>query len=114
MINKILKTIVRSIILSLLLMVIGAVIFLFVKGPETRFQDILFWVGAIPIFLFTFGVFGDFFSKADPSYQLARSISKQSSNERALDEMLNMNSILKSHTSWIIAGILAWGISTFL
>ncbi len=113
MINKILKTCIRSFILSLLLMAIGAVIFLFIKGPETRYQDILFWVGAIPVFLFTFGVFGDFFTKADPSYQLARSISDQSSNERAHNEMLNMNSILKSHTSWIVAGLLVWGYSTF-
>jgi hypothetical protein len=76
-------------------MVIGAVIFLFIKGPETRFQDILFWIGAVPVVLFSVGVFGDFFEKGDISYQLARSTSDQSANERALNEMLNINSIMK-------------------
>ncbi len=113
MLKKLLKTIIRSIILSILLMGIGAIVFLFIRGPETRFQDILFWVGAVPVLLLSLSVFGDIFGKADISYQLARSASTQSSNERAHDDMLNMNSILKSHTSWIIAGLLVWGYSTF-
>ncbi len=114
MINRIIKTIIRSVILSILLMVIGAIVFLFIRGPETRFQDILFWIGAVPVVLFSISVFGDFFGRADTSYQLARSTSGESSNERAHSELLNMSSLLKSHTSWIIAGLLVWGYSTFL
>lgn len=113
MVNKLVKTIIRSLILSLILMVVGTVVYLFVRGPETRFQDILFWVGAVPIFLFTFSIFGDFFGKSDITYQLARSTSVQSSNERARNEMSGMNLIMKSHASWIVAGLLVWGYSTF-
>jgi len=113
MVNKLVKIIIRSLILSLILMVVGAIAYLLVKGPETKFQDILFWVGAIPIFLFTFGIFGDFFGKSDTTYQLARSTSGQSSNDRARNEMSGMNSMMKSNISWIIAGLLVWGYSTF-
>ncbi len=113
MINKIFMTIIRSIILSLLLMVIGTIVFLIIKGPETRFQDILFWVGAVPVILFSMGVIGDFFGRANTSYQLARSASDQSSNERAHNDILDVNSIMESHVSWIVAGLLVWAYSTF-
>ena len=79
MIGKILKNIFTALILSMVLLAIGLAVKHFMKESETTLQDILFWVGAVPIVFFTMGLFGSFFGRGDPSYQLSRSVSNKSS-----------------------------------
>ena len=108
MINKILKNLITSFILSLALLTVGLVIWYFMKESETSLQDILFCVGAVPIALFSIRLFGDFIVRGDLSYQLSRSVSNQPSNQRALQDVSEIKSMVKSELNWLIAGLLTW------
>lgn len=110
MIAKTFKKIFSAFILSLILLIAGLVIKYFILDSKTSLQDILFWVGAIPIFIFSGGVFGDFFTRGNFSYQISRSVSNQSSNQRGLQDI----SDLKSGLNWILAGLLIWFYSYFM
>ena len=114
MINKILQNLITAFILSLALLTVGLVIWYFMKESETSLQNILFCVGAVPIVLFSMGQLGNFFGRGDPSYQLSRSVSNQSSNQRALQDLLDMKTKVKSGLNWIIAGLLVWLFSYFM
>jgi hypothetical protein len=107
-INKILQNLITAFILSLILLTVGLVIWYFLKESETSLQNILFYVGAVPIVLFSMGQLGDFFGRGDASYQLSRSVSNQSSNQRALQDVDDIKSNVKSGLNWIIAGLFVW------
>ena len=108
MIGKILKNILAAFMLSLVLLTVGLVIKYLMKDPETSLQDILFWVGAAPIVLFSIGLFGNYFGRGDPSYQLSRSVSNQSSNQRGLQDIIDIKSRVTSGLNWIMAGWFVW------
>jgi len=108
MINKILKNLITAFILSLSLLTVGLVIWYFMKESETSLQDILFCVGAVPIALFSIRLFGNFIVRGDLSYQLSRSVSNQPSNQRALQDVSEIKSMVKSELNWLIAGLLTW------
>jgi hypothetical protein len=105
------KRVVTVIILFLILLSIGMVVWLFMKESKITFQDILFWVGAAPVAFFSIGLFGDFFGRGNISYQLSRSVSKQSSNQRALQDQTDKKSSVKFGLNCIIAGLLTWLVS---
>ncbi len=110
MILKIVKKIFAAFLQSLMLLVIGLVIKYLILDSKTSLQDILFWIGAIPIAIFSIGVFGDFYGRGDISYQLSRSVNNQSSNQRGVQDI----SDLKSGLSWIMAGLFIWFYSYFM
>jgi hypothetical protein len=114
MIGKILKNILTALILSLVLLAIGLTIKHFMKESGTSLQDILFWVGAVPIVLFSIGLFGNYFGRGDPSYQLSRSVSNQSSNQRGLQDIIDIKSRVTSGLNWILAGLLVWFYGYFM
>ncbi|MCD4720177.1 MAG: AsmA family protein [Desulfobacula sp.] len=125
------RKILIAFILSLILLIVGLVIKYFILDPKTSLQDIMFWVGAIPIFS---GVFGEFFGRENFSSQFSRderfvyhygvkafiksaltsfpssSVSNQSSNQRGVQDI----SDLKSGLNWILAGLLIWFYSYFM
>jgi hypothetical protein len=107
-INKILQNLITACILSLVLLCAGLVIWYFKKDSGTSLQDILFYVGAVPLVLFTLGQLGNFIGKGEPSYQLSRSVSNQSANTRALKDERDIKSQIKSGINWIMAGLLVW------
>jgi hypothetical protein len=113
-INKILQNMITAIILSLALLIVGLAIWYFMKESETSLQDILFYVGAVPIVLFSMSELGNFFGRGDPSYQLSRSVSNQSPGQRAVQEIRDIKSRIKSGLNWIIAGLLVWLYSSFM
>lgn len=108
MINKIFQNLIAAFILSLALLTVGLAIWYFMKESETSLQDILFYVGAVPIVLFSLGQLGEFFGRGDHTYQLSRSVSNQSSNQRAVQDVRDIKSRVKSGLNWIIAGLLVW------
>jgi len=114
MIRKILKNGFAALLSSLALLTVALIIWCFMKESETPLQDIIFWVGAVPVGLFSLGLVGDFFGRGDPSYQLSRSVSNQSSNQRALQDISDIKSKVKSGLNWIIAGLLIWLLSYFM
>ena len=114
MFNKIFKNLIAAFILSLALLTVGLVIWYFMKESQIPLQAILFWVGAVPIALFSIGLIGDFFGRGDVSYQLSRSVSNQSLNQRILQEASDIKSKVKSGSNWIIAGLLIWLFSYFV
>ena len=114
MIGRILKNILAAFILSLVLLTVGLAIKYIMKESETTLQDILFWVGAVPIVLFSIGLFGNYFGRGDPSYQLSRSVSNQSSNQRGLQDIIDIKSRITSGLNWILAGLLVWFYSYFM
>ena len=87
---------IAALLLSLALLTVALIIWYFMKESEILLQDILFWVGAVPIGLFSIVLFGDFFGRGDPSYQLSRSVSSQSSNQRALQDVSDIKVKVKS------------------
>ena len=114
MINKILQNLITAFVLSLALLAVGLVIWYFMKESKTSLQDILFYVGAAPIVIFSMGQLGDFFARGDHSYQLSRSVSNQSSNQRVLQDVRDIKSKVKSGLNWIIAGLFVWLFSYFM
>jgi hypothetical protein len=113
-IKKILQNLITAFMISLALLAVGFVIWFFMKESKTSFQDILFYVGAAPIVIFSMGQLGEFFGRGDHSYQLSRSVSSQSSNQRAVQDVRDIKSRLKSGLNWIIAGLLVWLYSYFM
>ncbi len=114
MIEKLIKYLGTVIISCLSLLIVGLIIWYFMKESQTTLQDILFWVGTVPIALFSVGIFGDAFGKGDVSYQLSRSVSSQSSNQRAIQDKSDMAIRVKSGLNWIPAGLLLWLVSYFI
>ena len=114
MIKKIIKYLGDVIISGLVLLIAGLIIWYFMGESQTTLEDILFWVGAAPIALFSIGLFGDFSGRGDISYQLSRSVSRQSSNQRSIQDKSDTESREKSGLNWIIAGLLLWLVSYFI
>jgi hypothetical protein len=90
------------------LLSVGLLIWAFIRDSQTSLKEILFWVGAVPIAVFSVGLFGNFSVRGDASYQLSRSLSDQPSTQRA---GLDLASMTKSGLNRIIAGLLLWAIN---
>ena len=105
MILNILRKILAALILSLVLLAVSVVIWFFMKDRGTLLQNILFCVGALPLALFSISVFGQFFGRGDHSYQLSRSVSGHSPNQRAHQDVLDLMSSFKSGMTWVLAGL---------
>jgi hypothetical protein len=112
--KKILQNTITAIILSLALLIVGLVIWYFMKESETSLKDVLFYIGAAPIVIFSMGQMGNFFGRGDPSYQLSRSVSNRSPDQRAVQDIREIGSKVKSGFNWIIAGLLVWLYSSFM
>ena len=112
--NTLRKRVLTISVLFLILLSISLAVWFYMKESKVSFQDILFWVGAAPIAFFSIGVFGDFFGRGNISYQLSRSVSKQSSNQRALQDQTDKKSSAKFGINCIIAGLMMWLVSYFL
>jgi hypothetical protein len=113
LITKLIKQLIPAIISSLVLFAIGLGIWLLMKKSQTL-QDILFYVGAVPVALFSIGLLGGYAGRGDPSYQLSRSVSNQSSHQRALQEAKDTIFRVKSGLNWLIAGLLLLLFSIFI
>jgi hypothetical protein len=114
MMNKIFKNMIAAFLLSFVLLILSLIIWFFMKESETSLKNILFWVGAVPIGLFSIVIIGDFSIRGDLSYQLSRSVSNQSSNQRALLDVNDIKSKVKSGLNWIIAGLIIWLLGYFI
>ncbi len=114
MINKISKRVIAALISTLVRFVIGAAIRFFMKESHTSFSNVLFWVGAVPILVFSMASFGNFFGRGNPSYQMSRSVTEESSNQRARQDLKDIEFMVKSGLNWILAGLLLWLISCFI
>jgi len=112
--DKILQNIITAIILSIALLIVGLAIWYFMKETETSLQNILFYVGAVPIVIFSMGQLGILFRRGDSSYQLSSSVSNQSPSQRAVQDVRDIKSWVKSGLNWIIAGLLVWLYSYFM
>lgn len=112
--NKIVKNIFVSFFLSLVLLVIGLMVRYLIFGQKTALQDILFWVGAIPIAFFTIGIFGDYPGNVTPSYQHSRTVSDESSNQRCSRDARDLLFRGQKGLNWIMAGLLIWFYSAFM
>lgn len=78
------------------------------KGSGTSLKDVLFCIGAAPIALFTVAQIGNFKSRGDHTVQLSSSVSNQSLQERASQDMQDIKSYFKSGVCWFLAGLLIW------
>ena len=99
---------------ALVLLLLGVAIWFFMKTSQTSLQDILFYVGAVPVALFSIGLLGDSFGRGNSSYQLSRSVTKQTANQRALQDVGDAKSRVASGLNWCVAGLLIWLFSYFL
>jgi hypothetical protein len=106
--KRLAKYLLTSIGISLGLLAIGAVIWYFRRESSTSLQDTLFWVGAVPIGLFSIGLFGNYMGRGDSSYQLSRSVGGQSPNQRAVQDDNDSKKKIRSELRWLIAGFLVW------
>ena len=105
MTTRFIKQLIAAIFATLVLFMVGLGIWLFMKNSQTL-QDILFWVGAAPLALYSIGIMGGFAGRGDSSYQLSRSVSNRSSTQRTLQEVNTMTSRMTSGLNWCIGGLL--------
>jgi hypothetical protein len=110
MIKRILKKTLVAFLQSFILLIIGLIIKYWVLPTGAALQDILFYIGAIPIASFSIAAIGDFKVRGSATYQLSRSVSSQSSNQRGIQDI----SEFKSGLTWIVAGLLVWFYSYFM
>ncbi len=110
MLNRILKMILAALLSAGLLLLLAVVLWWFKRGDGVLFQDMLFWVGALPIVLFTLGSLGRFSGRGDVSYQLSRTISDATPEQKTgalIDELKSQG---KSSLNWVLAGLLLWSL----
>ena len=103
-----------SVLLSALaLLLLGWGIWFFMQSAQTSLQDIFFYVGAVPIALFSIGLLGDSFGRGSSSYQVSRSVTKATAHQRALQDVEDIKSRVTSGLNWMIAGLVVWLVSYF-
>ncbi len=112
--NEIAKKMVFTITTSIVLIGIGLIIWYFNKESEMSLRDILFWVGAIPIAIFSMGLIGNYVGALNPSSRFDRPLIEQSLKDRAQHGESDFKSRVASGLDWIIAGILVWAVSYFV
>lgn len=105
MIINVLRHILAALILSLVMLAVSLVIWLFKKNDGTPLQDILFIVGAVPVALFSIHVFGRYFGRGDHAYQLSIFAIDRSSNQKAQQDVTGLKSSYKSGMNWVAAGL---------
>lgn len=114
MLIKILRTLLTSIVSSAVLLAIGLAIWYVRQDSKITLQDTYFWVGAIPIVIFSISQFGKYFGRGDATYQLSRSVSNQAENKRTLQDENDIRTTLTTGLNWILAGLWVWLISYFM
>ena len=92
----------------------GTMVWWLLKPRQMSLEEVLFYVGAGPIILFSFGRFGDFVSRGYPTYQLSRSVMKPSAGHRAVADQTDLGQRERSGWPWILAGLLVWAGGYFL
>lgn len=112
--NQIAKKLFSAITISVVLIGIGLIIWYFNKESKLSLQNILFWVGAIPIALFSMGLIGNYTGALNPSSRFDRLLIEQSLKDRAQHDKLDFKSRIDSGLIWIISGILVWSVSYFV
>lgn len=108
MLKKCLKGMLATILLAGLLMVLAVLVWGVKRGSGVSFQDILFWVGALPIVVFTMGSMGHFTGRGDVSYQMSRSASDVTPDRRTGAVLDDLKSYGMSWLTWVLAGLLLW------
>ena len=114
MFRRILKTLVTSFLSGAVLLAFGLVIWYVRHGSKATLQDTYFWVGAVPIVIFSISQFGKFFGRGDVTYLLSRSVSHQSANKQAVQDENDIRTTLTTGLNWILAGLWVWLISYFM
>lgn len=94
---------------TLSLFLLALALWYFLKAWRHTFQEVLFYMGAVPIVLITLGRFGDFAGRGTPTSQLSRSVMKLSPTQRAVQDERDRNAKWRSEWPWVIAGLLLWG-----
>ena len=111
--SRILNNLAGAFVLSLVILIIALLFWYFFKESVMPLRDILFWAGAIPIAIFLLGLGGNI-SRGGLSYQMGRSVSTQSPNERALQDLGDIEAHVKSGLKWFMAGLLIWLLMYFI
>ena len=105
MVYKLLKNGIAVIAIAFALLLVALAIWLFMKDSGTLLQDVLFCVGAVPIIIFSIGMFGEYFKRSDSSFLLGRSVSNKSPNHRAAQDTAEPDSSFNSGLNWVLAGV---------
>ena len=106
--DRILKKILAVLLSAGLLLLLAVAAWWFKRGNGVPFQDILFWVGALPIVFFTLGSMGRFSGRGDVSYQLSRTAGDATPEQKTGALIDDLKSQGKSGFNWIVAGLLLW------
>ena len=108
MIAILIRNLIAACVLALFLFIAGLIIWFFIKGSGTAFNDVLFCIGAAPIAIFAVSQIGNFKSRGDHTVQLSRSVSSQSIHDRASQDIRDITSRFASGFCWLLAGIFIW------
>jgi hypothetical protein len=108
MLIKSLKALLAAILSASALLLLAVAVWWFKRGAGVTLQDILFWVGALPIAFFTLGAMGRFAVRGDLTYQMSRSVSDATPEQRARAVADDLKFFGTSWLNWILAGLLLW------
>jgi hypothetical protein len=104
MIEKLLKNGFAVLRIGLMLLIAAVAIWLFVKDSGTPIQDVLFCVGAVPIVVFSVGVFGGYLKRNETLRSHGWSVNRRSPHQRASRDMDQASPGIKSGRNWVLAG----------
>ena len=108
MLKKILKSLTAALLSAGLLLILALVLWWYKRGAGASFQDMLFWVGALPIVLFALGSMGRFRGRGDVAYRLSRTVSDATSDQKTGALIDDLQTYGKSWLNWILAGLMLW------
>jgi len=111
MITKILKPIIPAGIMSLVLFSMGLLIWLFKKESGSSLQDILFFVGMVPVAFSLLALSGDSFGRANSNYLVSKTIVHKLPASRRFTDFKSWGI---SGLSLFLAGVTVWAVGYFI
>ena len=104
MMRKLLKNGFAVLGIALALLIVASAIWCLLKKSGALFQDVLFCVGAVPIVMYSIGMFGTYFKRSDTSILLGRSVSHETPSQSEAQDTAESASRFKSGLNWVLAG----------
>ncbi len=97
--------------LTLLLVMLSLLISYAAGESALSLKDILFWVGAFPIALFSITILGGISSRGERNDQSTEVTSHQAPQQRLIPGRSTAAKQTSSGLAWIIAGLFVWLVS---
>lgn len=110
-IQHIKETAVRVLMITLFLVMLSLLISYIMRDSRLSLKDVLFWVGSVPIAIFSVRMFAPLSGRGWRNYKGTEDILDQSPEQQLLPESSAAAKRTSSGLAWVTAGLLVWLVS---